>query len=339
MKKILFLFVLGIFTLTVTAQKSAIVVFSEDGEAFDLIVNGEKKNDTPSTNVKVLNINEGNYRLVVKFQNAQITNVSQNAMVEPGTEYTFALKRNKKGVMVMRYFGDAPYNAAVATVSEPAKEQQVVVNEQPVRSNTKGSLTSGETVNISTTVTETSKAKPGAAGVTMNISADGANMGVNMKVEGMDMEPETATVTTTVTSTSTTTSSSTGGYIVTETTSETSQNQGGTYIVGESSTSTSGCKGRSSMTSTNFQSALESIKSKSFEDTKITTIKQIIKANCITVSQLSQIIKLLTFEESKVQVAKFAYDYVSDTNNYFQINDLFTYSSSVDELNEYLKSK
>jgi hypothetical protein len=336
MKKILFLFVLGVFTLTVTAQKSAIIVFSEDGEAFDLIVNGEKKNDAPSTNVKVLNINEGNYRLVVKFQNAQIANVTQNAMVEPGTEYTFALKRNKKGVMVMRYFGDAPYNA---TAAEPAKEQQVVADEQPVRSNVKGNQTGGETVNISTTVTETSKTKPGAASVTMNISADGANMGVNMKVDGMEMEPETATVTTTVTSTSTTTSSSSGGYIVTETSSGTSQNQGGTYIVGETSTSTGGCKGRSSMTSTSFQSALESIKSKSFEDTKITTVKQIVKANCITVSQLSQIIKLLTFEESKVEIAKFAYDYVSDTNNYFQINDLFTFSGSVDELNEYLESK
>lgn len=335
MKKILFLFVFGVITLTVSAQKSAIIVFSEDGEAFDLIVNGEKKNDAPSTNVKVLNINEGNYRLVVKFQNAQIPNVSQNAMVEPGLEYTFALKRNKKGVMVMRYFGDAPYNATATTAAEPAKEQQVVANEQPVRTTVKGNQTGGETVSISTTVTETNNVNPTTAGVSMNITADGANMGINMKVDGMEMEPATASVTTTVTTSSTTTTSSSGGYVETETTKD----QGGTYIVGETSTSTGGCKGRSSMTSTNFQSALESIKSKSFEDTKITTIKQIVKANCISVSQLSQIIKLLTFEESKVEIAKFAYDYVSDTNNYFQINDLFTYSSSVDELNEYLESK
>ncbi len=335
MKKILFLFVFGVFTLTISAQKSAIIVFSEDGEAFDLMINGEKKNDAPSTNVKVLNINEGNYRLVVKFQNAQIPNVTQSAMVEPGLEYTFALKRNKKGVMVMRYFGDAPYNATADSKPEPAREVKVTVNEEQARPTSTVSATGGETVNISTTVTEESMTKPTTAGVSMNISADGANMGISMKVEGMEMEPTTTNVTTTVTTSSTTTTSSSGGYVETETT----QDQGGTYIVGETSTSTGGCKGRSSMTSTSFQSALESIQSKSFEDTKITTIKQIVKANCISVAQLSEIIKLLTFEESKVTIAKFAYDYVSDTNNYFQINDLFTYSSSVDELNEYLESK
>jgi hypothetical protein len=338
MKKTLFLLFFGVIAFVATAQKSAIIVFSEDGEAFDLIVNGEKKSESPSTNVKVLNINEGNYRLVVKFQNTQIENVTQNVMVEPGLEYKFAVMRNKKGKMGMRYFGDAPYNATDDNKPKQTNEERVVVVDKPTTlgSSLKVNEPQGERVSVSTTVTESTNVNPTAAGVTMNISADGTSMGVSMKIEGIDETAQSSSVSTTV-STSTTTTTS-GGSVSTGSVSGGS-NQGSTYIVAEESSSAGGCKGRSSMTQVNFQKALESIKSKSFEDTKITTIKQIVKGNCITVSQLSEIIKLLTFEASKIEIAKFAYDYVSDTNNYFQVNDLFTFSSSVDELNEYLETK
>jgi hypothetical protein len=338
MKKTLFLLFFVVIAFAATAQKSAIVVFSEDGEAFDLIVNGEKKSETPSTNVKVLNINEGNYRLVVKFQNTQIENVTQNVMVEPGLEYKFAVMRNKKGKMVMRYFGDAPYNATAESKPQQPSEERVVVVDKPasVGSSLKVNEPQGERVSVSTTVTETTNVNPTTAGINMNISADGATMGINMKIDGIDETAQSTSVSTTVTTSTTTTTS--GGFVSSGTTSS-GATQGSTYIVVEESSSAGGCKGRSSMTQVNFQKALESIKSKSFEDTKITTIKQIVKGNCITVSQLSEIIKLLTFEASKIEIAKFAYDYVSDTNNYFQVNDLFTFSSSVDELNEYLETK
>jgi hypothetical protein len=338
MKKTLFLLFFGVIAFVATAQKSAIIVFSEDGEAFDLIVNGEKKSESPSTNVKVLNINEGNYRLVVKFQNTQIENVTQNVMVEPGLEYKFAVMRNKKGKMVMRYFGDAPYNATAESKQQQPSEERVVVVDKPasVGSSLKVNEPQGERVSVSTTVTETTNVNPTTAGINMNISADGATMGINMKIDGIDETAQSTSVSTTVTTSTTTTTS--GGFVSSGTTSS-GATQGSTYIVVEESSSAGGCKGRSSMTQVNFQKALESIKSKSFEDTKITTIKQIVKGNCITVSQLSEIIKLLTFEASKIEIAKFAYDYVSDTNNYFQVNDLFTFSSSVDELNEYLETK
>ncbi|MFM7683799.1 MAG: DUF4476 domain-containing protein [Bacteroidota bacterium] len=45
------------------------------------------------------------------------------------------------------------------------------------------------------------------------------------------------------------------------------------------------------------------------------------------------------FEETKLDFAKFAYDYCFDVNNYFLVNDAFTFDSTKDELNEYLQTK
>ncbi|MCB0819872.1 MAG: DUF4476 domain-containing protein, partial [Bacteroidetes bacterium] len=44
----------------------------------------------------------------------------------------------------------------------------------------------------------------------------------------------------------------------------------------------------------------------------------------------------MTFEDSKVEIARHGYSRVVDPQNYFTVNSAFTFSSSVDELNRYL---
>ena len=92
------------------------------------------------------------------------------------------------------------------------------------------------------------------------------------------------------------------------------------------------------MLATNFNTALATINNRSFDSDRLTLAKQIASSNCLTSSQVKQIIKTLSYESSKLDFAKYAYTHVYDPQNYYQINDAFSFSSSITELNEYIKS-
>jgi len=46
-----------------------------------------------------------------------------------------------------------------------------------------------------------------------------------------------------------------------------------------------------------------------------------------------------TFEDTKLQFAKFAYGRTFDIGNYFVVNNAFDFSSSVDELNAFIATQ
>ncbi len=100
-----------------------------------------------------------------------------------------------------------------------------------------------------------------------------------------------------------------------------------------------GCTGRMGMTFDDFASALNTIKNEGFDDTKLSTAKQIASGNCMSVSQIADICKTFSFEDRKLNFAKFAYDRCTEPGNYFKLNNVFTFSSSVDDLNKFVQSK
>jgi hypothetical protein len=82
-----------------------------------------------------------------------------------------------------------------------------------------------------------------------------------------------------------------------------------------------------------------SIKSQSFEETQLKIAKQAIKANCMSTAQIKGICKMFSFEESKLEFAIYAYSFCTDKNNYYNLNDVFSFSTSVDSLNEAIENK
>tara|TARA_R110000868_G_scaffold298733_1_gene558923 strand:- start:184 stop:696 length:513 start_codon:yes stop_codon:yes gene_type:complete len=88
-----------------------------------------------------------------------------------------------------------------------------------------------------------------------------------------------------------------------------------------------------------FSDALSSVSSKSFDDDKFTVAKQITGSNCLTAEQVKRMMGELDFEDSKLEYAKFAYDKTFDIGNYYKLNDVFDFSSSIDELNEYINGQ
>ncbi len=93
------------------------------------------------------------------------------------------------------------------------------------------------------------------------------------------------------------------------------------------------------MSDEQFKDLKRSVASKSFEDTKVAVAKQAIQANGTSTHQVVELMEMLNFESSKLELAKYAYSYSIDKNNYYLVNDGFTFSSSIDDLNEYIESQ
>ncbi|GAB4136305.1 MAG: hypothetical protein Fur0041_10790 [Bacteroidia bacterium] len=90
------------------------------------------------------------------------------------------------------------------------------------------------------------------------------------------------------------------------------------------------------MNEADFRALKSSIESKPFDSSKLTIARQAVSSNYMTSRQISELMKLMTFESTKLDLAKYAYGYVIDRNNYYMVNDAFTFSSSIDELADYI---
>jgi len=83
-----------------------------------------------------------------------------------------------------------------------------------------------------------------------------------------------------------------------------------------------------------------SIKKQSFDDAKLKVAKQGISGlKCFSTMQIKDILVLFSFDKQKLEIAKYAYDYCIDRQNYYQINDVFSFPSDVENLVNYLKTK
>lgn len=93
------------------------------------------------------------------------------------------------------------------------------------------------------------------------------------------------------------------------------------------------------MSAVDFAAAKASIEKQMMDDSKLKVAKQVVGTNCLTTAQVKEIMGMFTMERTKLDWAKFAYGKTSDPQNYYQLNDGFMFSSSVDELNKYIESQ
>lgn len=90
------------------------------------------------------------------------------------------------------------------------------------------------------------------------------------------------------------------------------------------------------MSTGDFETAKQSISSKSFSDTKMQVAKQITRSNCLLTSQVMDLMGIMNFEADKLEIAKFAYEFTYDQSNYYKVNEKFGFESSIRELEAHL---
>lgn len=93
------------------------------------------------------------------------------------------------------------------------------------------------------------------------------------------------------------------------------------------------------MNNADFQKLKQTLQGESYDNTKLKIAKQFIAANYFNAAQIKELANIFSYENSKLDIAKFAYDYTIDKGNYFMVNDVFSYSSSKEALMEYIGTK
>ena len=304
---------LSLTAMQVTAQTSNLVIFDQQGEQFYAILNGVRQNNTPQTNVRITGLMApAGYKVTILFKDTAIHPVNKSFYLQnPSSEITTNVVTKNNGEHVLRWVSETPIAQVVAAPDQSTTAY--TTTEQPM--------------GTTTTVTQqTTTAAP--LGGTVSINVNGMGSGMNMNVAG-------ATTQTTVTTTTTSSSSGPDSYRGDMGQAPPPPMNNGGYVDGYSGPV--GCP--MPMSHEDYEGAKRTISGKDFENDKLTIAKQIASSNCLTAGEVKGIMALFTFEDSKLDFAKFAYIHTYDKGNYYKVNDSFQFSSSTDALNQYINSQ
>ncbi len=78
------------------------------------------------------------------------------------------------------------------------------------------------------------------------------------------------------------------------------------------------------------------IADKWFDSSKSEVAQMAMRNNYFTTQQVAGIMNLFDFESTKLEFAKMAYSHVVDQQNYWMVNDAFSFSSSISSLQEFI---
>ena len=299
MKKMLLIIALAVPVMLLAQRQTTgnLTVFSEDGDKFFLVLNGEKQNDKPQTNIRVEELPQPYYSAKVIFEDSTIGTITKTVQIsdmdDKMMDVTYRIKKDKASKAKLN-----PYSAIESKPDFIAPAGMYV--------HRFGQREFNDGVNQTTTVTTNSN----TIGASVNVPGVSMNISIN--------DPEL-----TSTSTSTTT-----------TTTHQSTHNNQTSNSNQSSGSGNNCRGWA-MKQADFTAAKKTITDSKFDGTKLTTAKSITTANCLNADQVVAICNLFSFEESKLEFAKFAYKYTIDPKNYFKVNNVFTFDASKEELSNF----
>lgn len=96
---------------------------------------------------------------------------------------------------------------------------------------------------------------------------------------------------------------------------------------------------RCEVSNAEFDGIKGSINKISFNSSKESQLKSITRGRCFSVDQIKQLLNLFSFESSKLDLAKYLYEFCIDKQNYYRVNDIFSFSSSVDDLNKFIQTR
>ena len=356
------LILLGTYMTSVAQKTTEVVIFSEDGEKFYLILDGEKQNATPAVRVKMPALVNEFYKVKIIFDDQQIQSIDDNIRTkgytttqsyEQARQITYVIKNKGKGKRVLRsstwsYYGD---NSTPVTTNDNPVPQNTNTTAAPNNNPNTGTNTTTTTttsapngtnmnMNMNVGTNGVSVTDPDGNTVNMNVNMDPNNQNVNVNTSVKNANGTPAKMTTTTTTSSSSTYSSSGTNNNQNYNNNNNQNyNNNAQAPASNNAGNGGNKCVFPMSSGDFATAKASITKQSFAEEKMKVAKQIVKAKCVNAAQVKEIMGLFSFEENKLEFAKFAYDYTTDKDNYFTINDAFSFSSSVDDLNSYLDGK
>ena len=333
----LLLFIVGLFLTTTStfSQHSIFSIFSDEGEKFFLYVDGEKINDFAKSRVANIKQTSEITNLKVEFEDMGIPAVKKNLQQKDFDgnyqKTTLILKRDRKGKFKIRinsfevYKPEESANETIhyEPVSETNPSTEVVSSSN---SNT------NEGVTISMNVNESNNDNPEISVNTTDPESN-ENITVSMNIDTSDSDNSTLSINTANTESSENISFSMNISESTVNTETTSTNIETTTK--ESTPKTEGCT--KTVSAYELGRIKSTIKSKTFEDTKLTIAKDIVKSKCLSSTQIRDITKMFDFEDTRLEFAIYGYKFVLDKENYYEVYNAFEYELTIEDLKEAIK--
>lgn len=348
MKLITTTLVLLSFIFSASAQNSQAKFFTDDGQRFSVFLNGENQNPGLSSSVNA-KLSATSYRVKVVFENDSIQTIEKTVPFKPNTNHTFHLKRKpetviSKGAKV--FVADIKKASADTTkpkdktgkhtityqlnlISETSNAPVSSFSSSPAQTNNNDGIQTEGNVNTTQQSTVIISDPQPVYSTTTRVNTNTVNSGQVQQESGsvnISLNVGTPQVQTYQETTTTTTTIS----------SEPVQTQQHVYVM-PGYNGPIGCPWP--MSDSDFQSARNSVEKQSFSDNQLQVAKQIVNSNCLTSAQVRELMNIFSFEDTRLDLAKYCYGYTYDLGNYYKVNDAFTFSSSVDELNQYIQSR
>ncbi len=89
-----------------------------------------------------------------------------------------------------------------------------------------------------------------------------------------------------------------------------------------------------------FADLLKSLRAEALDDTKKSLARQMLAGRPRFLSrQVRDLVKTFSFDDGRLEIAKYAYDSVVDPENYYLVNQAFTFSDQKDSLARYIESR
>ena len=94
---------------------------------------------------------------------------------------------------------------------------------------------------------------------------------------------------------------------------------------------------RRPVTEQSLSSMSQTLRREYSENSRLALAKQMVERDYFTAEQVKYLMQLFSFENNKLELAKYAYRNTTDQRNYFVVYDALSYSSSKEQLAEYIR--
>ncbi len=299
-----------------------LTIFSEDGNKFFLILNGERQNDVAQTNIRLEELPQPYYNCKIVFEDPSLKEISKNMLMLSDAngvmqDVTYKIKKDKNGKATLRFFSFVPAQQNMIRPSNCAV----------YRYGNPGMIIAGPGFSANT----------GNGGVGMQMNGGGVN--INVRVDDDRNTYRQNDYNDNYNNNNYNNNNYNNNYQNRNPTDRMRRQDVNNHYYAQNDQRAQGCFNAYPMDRMSFDDALKTLKNEGFDETRLDIAKQIASTNCLNTNQISSMCQAFGFEASKLEFAKYAYDHCTDPNSYFKIVNIFSFSSSKTELNNYIKGR
>jgi hypothetical protein len=352
MKHFLLFFALLNAGLSFAQGQGDVTIYSNTGDKFYVILNGVRQNDSPETNVKVTGLTNPYYSCKIISANNNFE-LEKNVLVKYDTLITYRIVE-KKGRYKLRYLSEASLGTSTAQTNQTVVSFHATESapspREPIQTTTTGNTGNTGTTTITTTTSTTTgttspvqntgnpNATTEAINMNISINENGMNTNLNVNANGTENSNLNTNMNTTESTTTTSTTSSNGSNTsYYEETTISSTSTGGNVFEnnGTSETINASCN----LSDIEAKELASQVENETFKDDQLRIANLAAKNKCLSTNQIELVTSKFTFDSSKLDFLKSAYDNCSDQSNYYKLMESLTYSGDKDELQKFIDSK